>query len=136
MMGKGPPRKINFLLKWKLLWQGTNRVFLQTREKKPYQTRERRRDVGHGRLRWLFQNRATLSHKGPKGSTPTPYGILPILSLPKLRKNRIFRSVLHFLTPAQSFGPPVRPSVFLLLPTALLCPLRHSPNTIFLRRGL
>lgn len=50
---------------------------------------------------------------------------------PQTEENRIFKSVLHFLTPAQSFVPPFRHSVFLLPSTAVHCPLRHSPNTIF-----
>lgn len=99
-MGK-EHEKINFLLKGKLLWQGTNSVFLQRRKELSNEGR-RGCDAWRGsfsrRPFRLFQKQFYIATQKPQGFKPIPYLILPHLSLPKIRKNKKFKCLLHLLT--------------------------------------
>lgn len=105
--------KINFLLKGKLLWQGTNSVFLQRRKElssegegavMPSMEGLAGGDSGYSK------HSSTLPHKGPKVCQTYPVSnSSPRPSLPKTREKKIRNSSLcstSWLSSTQSVVPP------------------------------
>lgn len=140
-------KKINFLLKGKLLWQGTNSVFLQRRKELWSQGEEALTPSMEGSAggdSGYSKHSSTLPHKGPKVCQATPVSnSSPCHLFRKLEKkkkkerNSSLRST-SWQSLTQSVVPPVRPSMFQcpwMPKSSLYFKERHVALKLFSFRG-